>query len=181
VGFSGADVYDPLGLTGVRVSNFLISSIFSLFLFCSDFTLVSRSKMDKRYLPRPHLTAPAWLRHGSGSATLDISTLYVNVVASAMSNYSPSTLFLLFCRSRSRIMIKLRLHQIDSLWLQLRLRLRNSVSVYMKKRSRGAIMIFMVMFPNQSRNEHYLWILSLILRWLLGLILGLRGCFGALY
>jgi hypothetical protein len=96
---------------------------------------------------------------GSGSIALYGSTVYGNGVVHAMSNYSPATLFLLCCRSRSHIMIKLGLHQIDSL----RLRLRNSVSVYMKKRSGGAIMIFMVMFRNQSRNEQYLWILSLIL------------------
>jgi hypothetical protein len=57
------------------------------------------------------------LRLGSGSTALYRSTVYGNGVVRAMSNYSPSTLFLLCCRSRSRIIIKLGLHQIDSLRL----------------------------------------------------------------
>jgi hypothetical protein len=44
VGFLGADVYCPLGLTGVRITNFFIYSNFSV-IFYRDFIILPRNEI----------------------------------------------------------------------------------------------------------------------------------------
>jgi hypothetical protein len=160
--FLGEDIYDPLGLTGVRVANFLFIQIFHWFFYTDLKIVINNEKFKKIYLD-PMLQ----LRLGSGLAPAPLHYIEVQYMEMVwLLLWTPLVILCSFycaVEAGAASWWSLGSANIDFLWL----RLPNRGFMYIKSHSGGANDVYGHVSKAEPHPEQHCWIWSLILWWLL--------------